>query len=518
MEDFQVYSKIQQEKKQGFSREAAARHLSLNWRTVDQYWDMSMEEYEAKRERLCTSGLETHKAVVLQWLMDFEDVSSSQIQDWLLEHYRETYKDRTVRDFVFKLRKRHDIPRAPATREYGPIPELPPGQQLQADFGVLHAIRENMRRIRLHFVIFILAQSRYKFVVWQSRHFTSLDFVRALEACFEAFGGLPQELVIDQDRLMTVDENHGDIIHTYEFERCKTRHGFAVWLCRKSDPESKGMVESGVKFVKYNFARNRTFTSLEQWSQDSVDWLVRTGNGKVHAETKRIPAEVFETERHHLKPLVAPLAAPEPEAERTTPVRKNNTVRYGSCRYSVPFGTYSNFQKVKVLEEDGQLLLYSPDGIFIDSHPLSTTPGSLNKKPNHARDKSAKVQQLVREAQTSLGDTPQALQFLQTIQKVRRRYVRDQMLLVLKTARQCEPEILRQAVNACLECGSSSATDLRDFVESLCRQITLEELEKPWKVKPLPEPPLPSLQSMKVVQHAPAVYEDRIRKGGLANG
>lgn len=100
---------------------------------------------------------------------------------------------------------------------------------------------------------------------------------------------------------MTVDENYGDIIFTQEFERCKKRHGFAVWLCRKSDPESKGMVESGVKFVKYNFARNRWFASLEQWSKDCDAWLVRTGNGKKHEETKKIPAEVFQSEKGEYK-------------------------------------------------------------------------------------------------------------------------------------------------------------------------------------------------------------------------
>lgn len=42
-----MYSKIQQEKKQGFSKEGAARHLGLNWQTVDQYWDMAAEEYES---------------------------------------------------------------------------------------------------------------------------------------------------------------------------------------------------------------------------------------------------------------------------------------------------------------------------------------------------------------------------------------------------------------------------------------------------------------------------------------
>ena len=81
------------------------------------------------------------------------------------------------------------------------MPELPPGIQLQADFGVFNATRQGMRRIKLYFVIFILAHSRYKYIVWQSRHFTSLDLVRSLESCFQAFGGIPRELVIDQDRL-----------------------------------------------------------------------------------------------------------------------------------------------------------------------------------------------------------------------------------------------------------------------------------------------------------------------------
>ncbi len=66
-------------------------------------------------------------------------------------------------------------------------------------------------------------------------------------------------------RLMVVKENAGDIIFTDEFERCKNRHNLDVYVCRKHDPQSKGMVESGVKFVKYNFARNRTFINLEQW-------------------------------------------------------------------------------------------------------------------------------------------------------------------------------------------------------------------------------------------------------------
>ncbi len=141
MEDFQMYSKIQQEKKQGFSKDAAARHLGLNWRTIDQYWDMTAEEYEAMQKRQYSSGLDKRSEIILQWLKSFADVSAAQIEDWLAEHYDEYYNPRTVRDYVARLRLQHNIPRQVKGREYGPIPELPPGDQLHADSGEYNALR-----------------------------------------------------------------------------------------------------------------------------------------------------------------------------------------------------------------------------------------------------------------------------------------------------------------------------------------------------------------------------------------
>ena len=514
MEDFQMYSKIQQEKKQGFSKEAAARHLGLNWRTVDQYWDMTAEAYGVMQKRQYSSGLDKRQDTILQWLRAFDDVSAAQIQDWLAEHYTEYYKPRTVRDYVAKLRCQYDIPRHAQGREYGPVPELPPGIQLQADFGEYSATRPGKSRIKLYFVVLILAHSRYKYLVWQTRDFTSLDLVRSLESCFQAFGGVPRELVIDQDSLMVVNENYGDIIYTHEFERCKNRHGFSMRVCRKADPESKGMVESGVKFVKYNFARNRSFFSLDQWSVESDEWLVRTGNGKKHEETKKIPAEVFNSEKLHLKPVIS-LTSLEPCNEMVaTPVRKNNTIRYKSSRYSVPFGTYSQHQTVSVKEDNDQLLIYNPDGILIASHAQSVVPGELVVNSDHARDKSNHVQQLWQEALNALGNTSQALTYLQRIRKARSRYMRDQLLLIVSVCHKYEPEILRQAVLACLECDSTTATDLRDFANHLFRQITLDEVELPVLTPAPSASPHSRLEIVKVRQHGPEIYQNLISKGG----
>lgn len=63
-------------------------------------------------------------------------------------------------------------------------------------------------------------------------------------------GGRPCELVFDQDSIVSVNENYGYIIFTYEFERFKQAENMDVFPCREADPESKGRVESVVKFIK----------------------------------------------------------------------------------------------------------------------------------------------------------------------------------------------------------------------------------------------------------------------------
>ena len=509
-----MYSKIQQEKAQGFTREAAARHLDLTWRTVDRYWDMSADEYQQMQKKHRQRILDKHEIVILDWLERFPDMSATQVQDRLNEHYGEAFAERTVRDYVNSIRKEHGISRpCKSTREYGCIPELPPGQQLQADFGEYWAIREDKKRIKLYLVAFILAHSRYKYILWQIRPFTTIDFIRHLESCFQALGGIPNELVIDQDHLMTVSENCGDIIHTYDFERCKNRHGFSVWLCRKADPESKGSIEACVKFVKYNFARNRYFKDIYQWSQECFDWLRRTGNGKVHAETKKVPAEVFVLEKEHLKPIISLIDNISTDMI-STPVRKNNTIRYKGCRYTVPFGTYSQFQLVSVRENEGLLEIYDPNGQLLDKPSLGKVPGELIRNNHHARDTSDSINHLITETLMALGNTSEAETFLRVIRRKRGRYIRDQLNLILKVAKIYEPEIIRLAILSCLDGKLDSANDFRDFADYLFHQVTVEQVLASEQIRPVATIPDRIISDVKVAQRKPEFYISLITNGG----
>ena len=103
-------------------------------------------------------------------------------------------------------------------------------------------------KTKVRFAVFVLSHSRYKFAYFQSRPFHTVDLITAMTVCFRYFDGMRDEIVVDQDSIVCVSENSGDIILTYEFEKFRQQCGFKVYMCRAADPESKGMVENAVRY------------------------------------------------------------------------------------------------------------------------------------------------------------------------------------------------------------------------------------------------------------------------------
>jgi len=170
-------------------------------------------------------------------------------------------------------------------RQYGENPDLPFGYQAQVDMGQKKMKDINGNMVKIYIFAMVLSSSRYKFVLFQLEPFDAETFIRAHDLAFKYFGGRPSEIVYDQDRVMVVSENRGDIIYTEAFDNYRNYAGFSVHLCRGSDPESKGKVEAVVKFVKGNFLSCRVFYGIASLNSDGLSWLDRTGNGKVHETT-----------------------------------------------------------------------------------------------------------------------------------------------------------------------------------------------------------------------------------------
>jgi hypothetical protein len=193
-----------------------------------------------------------------------------------------------------------------------------------------------------------------------------------------------------------VSENAGDIILTGEFQAYKLERGFRIYLCRKSDPATKGKVENVVKFVKGNFSKHRVFLNIDTWNEKCLSWLERTGNYNIHNTTKKRPVEVHALEKQHLKPVSSLLSFESnigSSISRT--VQKDNVIKYKSNRYSVPLGTYrprgNNTVFIEIQEEE-LIISAAPQGEILAKHRLCNGKGELIKNRQHTRDRSKGIQ------------------------------------------------------------------------------------------------------------------------------
>lgn len=464
MKGYSVYSQIQQLKEKGFKKAAIAKQLEINRRTVNRYWDMTVDDYETNAASVCRIKiLNEYEDIILHWLKDYPTLSSAQVCDWLKEHYEAVFSERTVCRYVKGLRKEYGLKKAVNQRDYEAVQDLPMGQQMQVDFGEKWMKNVDGKRVKVYTSAFVLAHSRYKYAEMQSRPLTAADLVRACHRCFQYMGGMTQEMVFDQDSILCVSENCGDIIHTYEFEKLRQECKFSVYLCRGADPESKGKVESAVKYVKGNFLENRIYFDDETLNQCCLEWLERTANTKIHGTTKRIPAEVFQEEREHFRPLIN---TPENTASiicRT--VRKDNTIVYDSNRYSVPLGTYNSQQEVQIEVKDGILNILTVFGEHICDHRIATGRGLLVQNTNHTRDRTSSLNQ----AQETLNNLlkGQATEFLQTIREEKSRYARDQFKLLKTLYERYGADCVLDAIRYCHIRQLFSANYVKDYMEHI---------------------------------------------------
>jgi hypothetical protein len=216
-----------------------------------------------------------------------------------------------------------------------------------------------------------------------------------------------------------------------------------------------------VKYIKRNFARHRRFTDIDLWNASFLDWLQRTGNAMTHGITKKIPAEVMQSEQAFLKPV------PDTEIVHndivSVQVRQDNTVLHLANRYSVPLGTYTPGRMATLEVKDDQLRIYDAiDATLLAEHPLSTARGELISNRNHRRDYSASTDKLQAELLELLGSSPDAETLLCQIRTRKRRYVRDQYGLMTRSIKTQSSETIRQALVYCVEHKLYSAVDFRD--------------------------------------------------------
>lgn len=476
-----MYHQIHKMSRDGWSKTRISEFLGINWRTVSKYLNMSEEEYLAFIEVQGTrqKKLVPYEGFVKLKLGKYTDTKAAQMHDWLKEHYPDfpEVTPKTVYNFVMWVRQRHNIPIPENHREYSIVEQLPWGKQAQVDFGEYNMRDGQGKRVKVYFFTMVLSRSRCKYVFLSLTPFTSALTVYAHIKAFEYFGGIPCEIVYDQDKVLLVNENLGNLILTEVFQAFVKAMPFKPVFCRKSDPETKGKVENVVKYVKHNFLYNRPFSDIETLNQESLDWLGRTANGMPHGFTMQKPKEQLILEQEHLLEI-PPYAFDQPEP--VFPVRKHNVVLYKKNWYTVPEGTYQGRDtKVTILTEGNQLIIKDLNGKLLATHEVCYGRGQLISNTNHKRDRSKRVDSMMLDVAVLFPDNDSALMYLEKIRKEKPRYARDQFQYIRGCLKRADIDIAGKTLQYCIDRGIYDAKDFEAVMDMYLTRRKNDGLSKP---------------------------------------
>lgn len=181
------------------------------------------------------------------------------------------------------------------------------------------------------------------------------------------------------------------------------------------------------------------------------------------------------------------------------------TVVIGGNRYSVPLGTYQGphtLVRVRKINDEYLIIMDLNSDEELARHKIPADKGKLLKNSDHAREKSKKIPNLIREIAFKFPDPSAVSRFLEGIHQEKPRYIRDQLLLIQSAIQDRSPDIIAKALDFCEKNKLYSAVDFKDAILHYAKEQHKEEpaLEKP-DVVPL------SPDSMEVIKTKPQIRD-----------
>ena len=116
------------------------------------------------------------------------------------------------------------------------------------------------------------------------------SLLRMHEEAFRQMGGVPEEILYD--RMKTVwlgSDERGEIVWHPVFLDFARYWGFTPRLCRPYRAQTKGKVESGVKYLRRNFLcglQGGEPHSLADMNAQLREWISTVANQRVHGTTR----------------------------------------------------------------------------------------------------------------------------------------------------------------------------------------------------------------------------------------
>lgn len=265
-----------------------ARLLDLDRKTVRRC--LRRREWRAYRRAIAGATLLTEHAGFLHERAPQVGYSARILHQELKRDRAFTGSYETVKRFVAPLRELESAFEGTQCRF-----ETPPGQQSQIDWGEAQ-VRFVSGQRKVHFFVMTLGFSRRGFYHACADERLN-QFLEAHERAFEHFGGHTREHLYDRARTVCHPDGETRVLWNATFKAFADYWGFEPRLCRPYRARTKGKVESGVKYLKRNFLRGRTFHDIEDLQAQLERWNAEIADRRIHGTTHEAPIVRFEQER-----------------------------------------------------------------------------------------------------------------------------------------------------------------------------------------------------------------------------
>jgi transposase len=263
----------------------------------------------------------------------------------------------TLKNFVQPYREAR---RAEATVRF----ETEPGEQGQVDWAHFGFIEHQGRRRRLYAFVMTLGWSRASYLEFTVSR-DAASWLRCHIHAFRYLGGVPQVVLHDNLKTAVLEREADGTIHwNPRYLDFAHYYGFTPQACQPYRAQTKGKVESGIRYVRGNFWPGLRFFDLADLNEQALGWLDMTANVRLHGTTGEVPFD-----RLALEPLQSLAGKPDYDTSLISfrRVTKDCFISYDGNYYSVPSKYARTTVEVKE-REDGQLIILNAEDEEIARH------------------------------------------------------------------------------------------------------------------------------------------------------
>jgi transposase len=254
-----------------------------------------------------------------------------------------------------------------------------PAQAMQVDWGECGRVQLGATTRKVSVFVAVLCYSRLMFIEFTLSQ-RKAEFYRSLVHALEFFGGSPRAVIFDNLKAAVLNGSGRAACFHPEFLALCGYFCLQPIACQRRDPESKGIVEGGVRYVKHNALAGRAdeLTRFEDYLALASRWRDQVANMRMHETTRERPVDRFQQERTLLRALpTIPFDTDEVLPAVVTPHAR---IEFDGNRYSTP----PRFVRQPVtIRADGHELRVLHEGQVVARHVRSFERGQVLVLPDH---------------------------------------------------------------------------------------------------------------------------------------